>query len=59
MERGLTSLYASRPESANAPGGVFKMRQEALSSVTSEGLAEAAATSIINEKSVDMSVVQI
>jgi hypothetical protein len=35
------------------------MRQEALSSVTSEALEEAAATSIINEKSLDMGVVQL
>jgi hypothetical protein len=41
------------------PIGVFKKRQEALSSVTLEALEEAATTSVINEKSVDIGVVQL
>jgi hypothetical protein len=55
----LTSLYSSRPQSTNTPIDVFKKRQEALSSVTSEALEEAATTSVINEKSVDIGVVQL
>ena len=38
----MTSLYSNRPQSANATIDVFKKRQEALSSVTSEALEEAA-----------------
>jgi len=38
MERELTSFYSSRPQGTNALMAVFKKRQEALSSVTSEAL---------------------
>jgi hypothetical protein len=58
-ERELTSLYSSRLQSTSTPIDVFKKRQDALSSVTSEALEEAATTSVINEKSVDIGVVQL
>jgi hypothetical protein len=38
MERELISLYSNRPQSTNTPMALFKKRQEALSSVTSEAL---------------------
>jgi hypothetical protein len=55
----LGSASTPRPQSANATIDVFKKRQEALSSVTAEALEEAATTSVINEKSVDIGVVQL
>jgi hypothetical protein len=47
----LTSLYASRLKNAKASMSVFKERQEALSSGTSEALE--------NKKRVDIGVVQL
>jgi hypothetical protein len=59
VERELTSLSCSRTEHTNAPIDVFKIRQEALSSVPSEAWEETEATAISNEKSVDIGVVQL